>query len=179
MRRIGTAVFIFGVILASLYAAPTPPKWVPFLLGLAITVGGGLMARSKVKVKKSASGESAEGMDMTPESLREAIDALTADVIALAAAGAEAFDKDPDAHQARIEGLQTSLNHMIDGRYAIQAELGMQPFAEIFSQLAAVERALQRAWSTLVDGYPLETVASLQEAAGILPRTAETVAKFD
>ena len=65
MRKIiGATILIHGIVIASIAAAPTPPIWGPFILGLVITVIGGLLARSQAPAKASAAGSPEEEMTL-------------------------------------------------------------------------------------------------------------------
>ena len=46
--------------------------------------------------------------------------------------------------------------------------LGMLAFAEFISVVSAGERNLNRAWSTLVDGYPAEALQAAERAQNAL-----------
>ncbi|MFH1723787.1 MAG: hypothetical protein ABII00_04095 [Elusimicrobiota bacterium] len=179
MKRIGTAVFLIGIIIASIFAAPTPPKWAPFILGLIITVAGGLMARKRSGHKpKKADADAEHAGPLTIENMVDRLEALAKDLKALAALSLESLIKEEAKAQADLEHVQTQLNHLFEGRHTIEEEEGMQAYAEIFSHLAILERALNRAWSAMVDGYPKEAHASLQRAGGLIPEAESIVRKY-
>ncbi|MFH2202877.1 MAG: hypothetical protein ABIJ96_07170 [Elusimicrobiota bacterium] len=165
MKHLPLIIFCVGVVVAALSAAPTPPKGLPFIIGLAITVAGGLMARSlagKTPANRKKSGGSDE--TLTALALAKELHSMGAELKRLAGASVKEISSHADKYQQDIEKVLVRLNHLIDGRRAIQNQCGMQAFAEIYSLVAKLERNINRAWSALVDEYPREVIASLQAA---------------
>ena len=62
------------------------------------------------------------------------------------------------------EVLTDNLIVFADGRDSITAEHGLAVFAEVMTQFAAGERAINRAWSSAADGYLDETIACVSRA---------------
>ena len=68
-----------------------------------------------------------------------------------------------------IEGeLQDDLREFAEGRDAITAEYGLQIFAEVMTEFASGERAINRAWSASADGYIEEAAVCIERALAML-----------
>jgi hypothetical protein len=57
---------------------------------------------------------------------------------------------------------------LVECKDAMVARHGMLAFAEFISAVSAAERNLNRAWSTLVDGYPVEALQAAERAQNTL-----------
>lgn len=66
------------------------------------------------------------------------------------------------------ENLLEDLRDFADGRDAITAEHGLEVFANVMTQFAAGERAINRAWSASADGYVNEAETCVQHGLAML-----------
>lgn len=64
--------------------------------------------------------------------------------------------------------LQDDLREFAEGRDSITAEFGLQVFAEVMTEFASGERAINRAWSASADGYIEEAATCVQRALAML-----------
>jgi hypothetical protein len=135
----------------------------PFLLGLGLIVGGGMLARQAHREKALSSG-SVTNNEKGPVDFGELISKLHHDVSSLHAA---ACNEAPQAEAllTTIETIQfETLEPLIDSRGKVQARFGMAGFADIFSPLSGGERNLNRAWSALVDQHLPEAQVAIETA---------------
>ena len=69
----------------------------------------------------------------------------------------------PSKIAARIdEEIADELRIFADGRDSIAREYGLETFAEVMTEFAAGERAINRAWSASADGYVEEAANCIQ-----------------
>lgn len=140
-----------------------------FLLGIALIVGGSIVARQAAREKASAAPEQAAGDTRPPKDFRELLGDLEAATAKLAAdATAETSPQAARYESLRleIEALQFDMvEPLIDARGRLQVRYGMAVFAAVFSPLSGGERNLNRAWSALVDEHWPEAVNSLKFAS--------------
>lgn len=66
------------------------------------------------------------------------------------------------------EKLLDDLRDFADGRDSITAEHGLEVFANVMTQFAAGERAINRAWSASADGYVQEAETCVQHGLTML-----------
>lgn len=66
------------------------------------------------------------------------------------------------------EELQDDLREFAEGRDSITAEYGLQVFAEVMTEFASGERAINRAWSASADGYIEEAATCIERALAML-----------
>ena len=194
MQRLALFVFIAGVLLASCFAArAVKPKgtgddgrvtpadrvraWgsaagVPFGVGVALMLAGGVWARRLRRQGATASGASGVG---SPRSVVDKMDgALTV---------AEQAGADASAIQASV--LKPALNDILEElvpefltlRTAMIADLGLTRFALMIGDFASLERNVARAWSALTDGAPEEIPPALDRARAALTRVGESLAE--
>lgn len=81
-----------------------------------------------------------------------------------------------DHHKVKKELEEIELNLVIpfvDNRHYFIHEYGVSTFAEFFSLFSSGERYLNRAWSSLVDGYHQETKNSIVKASNYFKQTRE------
>ena len=72
------------------------------------------------------------------------------------------------------DDLADDLRVFADGRDSITTEYGLSVFADVMTQFAAGERAINRAWSASADGYVDEAATCLQRAEQLM-RAAKDV----
>lgn len=72
------------------------------------------------------------------------------------------------------DDLADDLRVFAEGRDSITSEYGLNVFADVMTQFAAGERAINRAWSASADGYVDETATCLQRAEQLM-RSAKSV----
>lgn len=148
------ALLVAGTVLGTLGGARMPGvSWTLALLGLALLVAAGLLARFG-----RHRDEGALAADVTPEleSLARRLSELQSE-----AAGLPASEL-----VLRISALDGELVLPIGERAPrMLRRLGAERFAEVFGRYASGERALARAWSAAADQHAPEALASLELAA--------------
>ena len=72
------------------------------------------------------------------------------------------------------DDLADDLRVFAEGRDSITSEYGLNVFADVMTQFAAGERAINRAWSASADGYVDEAATCLQRAEQLM-RSAKDV----
>ena len=149
-----------------------------FLLGLALLIAGGLLAR---RVEAAQLGESgSEGGAAGAGSLEAQLKEISNEIEALCATGATLLSEigGYPGPNAQISTLQAKLSTLSAGpvaelgeqRRLLQHKLGLRAFATLFSELSGAERNLNRAWSALTDGHLGEAQASLERARDAMHR---------
>ncbi|MEC8025261.1 MAG: hypothetical protein VX223_15145 [Myxococcota bacterium] len=135
----------------------------PFLLGLGLIIGGGMLARQAQR-EAALSDNPEDSGTAGPVDFGELLDDLHSRVIALEKTTTGKVSH--DELLAQIEAIQfEQLEPLIDARQKVQARFGMAGFADIYSPLSGGERNLNRAWSALVDRHPQEAQNALDSAA--------------
>ena len=82
----------------------------------------------------------------------------------------------PSQMVARIDGdMADELRLFAEGRESITAEFGLNVFADVMTDFAAGERAINRAWSASADGYVDETALCLTRARAMLESARHTL----
>ncbi|HFE53440.1 MAG TPA: hypothetical protein ENK07_08350 [Bacteroidetes bacterium] len=166
-RALGGALSATGVVLAALYAAPEPPRWIGFVLSLGLLVGGLLLLRRRAGQPSSVVKQTASGKMQWARELERAVVVLEK----LAAS-------DPDATVAEEAGdlrlkVFVPFSETAD---ALASELGLQRYADVMIAFARSERALNRGLSAFVDGYPDEASRALRESLHFLQQTTALLA---
>jgi hypothetical protein len=173
MRALGHVLFLIGVMLASVFAAPLKPLWGYFSVFALTAAIGALMVRFAKRAgpapvddgKVSVSSISEEALYRSIRYIGEQTetlavqasgDALTADIMKKA-----------------IEEIMEEMKYFVEGRQFLQERHGIRAVSEIYSSFAGGERLLSRAWSALVDGYLDETKSCLRIAVRRLSGTVE------
>ncbi|MEA1997539.1 MAG: hypothetical protein U9N45_07855 [Gemmatimonadota bacterium] len=83
------------------------------------------------------------------------------------------------------EDIHTGLDSLIEGRVFEFAQAreellntcGFGPYARVMSDFTRAERAMNRAWSAAVDGYPAEAIESLKVSREIFCEVAKELNK--
>ena len=143
-------------------------NWIWYFISAAIGISGIAFVRAG---KKSAAGQG----EKTEASLKQ-IKAHLADLVN----NTEKLNNEIKNFKPRqilnyIENqLQDDMRGFADGRDSITAEHGLQVFAEVMTQFAAGERAINRAWSASADGYIEEAATCVQRGLEML-KTAQKI----
>ncbi|MEW6071247.1 MAG: hypothetical protein AB1726_01455 [Planctomycetota bacterium] len=166
-RLVLSAGVSLGTIGAAGFAPPIEPRaWLFFLLGIAGTLGGGLVLRRTIR--RRASG-GAGGLGGRAE-LAAALDRLAGEVDRLAA---ERAALDARVLGERIDALLSGPYFELGARNEEYSRaLGAGSFARIWAGFAVSERLLARAWSMTTDGHLEEARAELPRASAEVRRAA-------
>ncbi len=137
----------------------------PFAGGILLIIIGVMLSRAAIRSDDKPAKSSGE----TTTAIAD-IEALVAGLRKDTAAVCETHGQQPPTElltpRAAVERIQhTWCEPLVERRQALINRFGMAGYAEIFVAFSACERNLNRAWSTLVDGYVDETGPSLQRAA--------------
>jgi len=128
-------------------------------------VAGNLLAgalRRAAAARAQGTGEQVAG---DPAELLAALQAGAASVLA----GLQSDTPQTQALCDQIDALRDGpIQGLVECKEAMVARHGMLAFAEFISVVSAGERNLNRAWSTLVDGYPAEALKAAERAQGAL-----------
>ena len=184
-KTIGLLVFIVGLFVASAFGGrivevesetPRPAQrlvaWgevagLPFLLGLALMIGGGLVARRASKEDEGGGEAAATG---TPqEQLRQmqaTLDGLDATMLP---GNAQGLADQLDAV------LSDAVPNFLDGREALIERLGLERFAEMIGSFAVMERNAARAWSAITDEAWAEVPQCIERARTGLKHAIELI----
>lgn len=129
--------------------------------GVGVIVLGAVLARRKERQDATAPDESGTILDMG-EGLRR----MLTETEAIATGIAELpMDTDaPEAREA-IDALSFDvIGPLVEGRGRFVARHGLGTFTEYFSPFSAGERQLARAWSAITDGHAVVARESLERA---------------
>lgn len=77
-----------------------------------------------------------------------------------------------DVHERIDAQMATQLAAFADARESLITAYGLQPFADVMTQFATGERAINRAWSASADGYVNEVWNCLERASGFMQKAA-------
>ena len=115
-----------------------------------------------IRISKRQSGLESEQGDATFSSLPGLATSLVANV-------AELRKSQDSLKPSEIVGLIESKLHddlrdFADAREAIASQRGLQMFADVMTEFAAGERAVNRSWSAAADGYVDEVAMCLEKA---------------
>lgn len=135
-------------------------RGIPFALGLGLLVSGGLLVRRAEAARASGSGvgEGARDLGVQLRALRDALAGFERDLVTEGPAGHEAI-------RQQIGGLQQQeVPLLIEAGPRLRRARGVARMAEVMGPFAGAERAMNRAWSALTDGYPEEARRSLGRA---------------
>jgi len=133
-----------------------------FFIGLALIVAASVMMRRAAAARAQGTGEQVAG---DPAELLAALQAGAASVLA----GLQSDTPQTQALCDQIDALRDGpIQGLVECKEAMVARHGMLAFAEFISVVSAGERNLNRAWSTLVDGYPAEALKAAERAQGAL-----------
>jgi len=167
LRLASYMLLTLSTIAASMFAAHTPVMTGPFAASLAVMTVSVVLMRRACR-KGIAAGETAGGAYDFSGGLTEVIGALDQ----LAAAG------DPDCaaiHRELERLIEGPLFDFAQARGQLQAVCGFGPYARVIGEFTRGERAVNRAWSAAVDGYPGEARESLGRAREIFADVQKSV----
>jgi hypothetical protein len=133
-----------------------------FFVGIALIVVAAVMMRRSAAALVQGTGEQQAGDP--------------AEMLAALKAGADSVlvGLQSDAPQTQvlcdqIDALRDGpIQGLVECKEAMVAGHGMLAFAQFISAVSAGERNLNRAWSTLVDGYPAEALKAAERAQNAL-----------
>lgn len=159
-----------GVALATGAAAklPQPPDRFPdtlpwFLAGLGLALVGAVGWRRAIRKLPRRPGAGAE--HCAPETLAADLPAKLAEL------SSRASQLSPASLRDAIDALTEShFARAASSRAELEAALGVPAVAQLLMEMAACERRLNRAWSASADGCPEEARAALAEAAAAAAR---------
>ncbi len=141
--KIGIALIIVGVILATIYASFTPIEWIKFSASAIVIAIGIVLQRSQAK-------------NELINSKRENISFANfqKELIALQEK-AEHFAKNLSENEGVIieEEFSDVIPDIEKYRFAIVDEIGIAEFTELITIYAKGERKINRAVSAAIDGY--------------------------
>jgi len=129
-----------------------------FFIGIALIVLAAVLMRRQAAVlaqspSQTMAGEPSELLAALKEGAAEVLEGLRQD--------------EPDVQPIcdRIDGLRDGpVQALAECKNSMVARHGMLAYAQFISEVSAGERNLNRAWSTLVDGYPAEALAAAERA---------------
>lgn len=142
-------------------------QWPWYLISVAVAIAGVVL----LYAGKSSEGKKSEKTKANLEEIKKSLDRLIVNV--------SSFKKSmqtmpPSQMTKHIDDvLADDFRIFADGRDSITAEHGLPVFAEVMSQFAAGERAVNRAWSAAADGYVDEAETCIERAEQML-RVAQT-----
>jgi len=160
-----------GVILASLFAAHMPPKWIEFgcsIFGLSV----GLIFLKVTTKKELASLEKVAGASRTPDKiLREAKAKL--EVLFHAAEKSGVTESEIE----ELDSIQTVyFLEFASRKETLIEKYGIKKYADFMIPFSMAERFLNRSISSGIDGYYDEAYRSLKN---VFPYLKETLQKLE
>ena len=121
--------------------------WTWYLISVATSVGGIVMLR----IGKKSDGQKSEKTEANLVEMENNLSRLIENVKQLRS---ETESLPPSQIAKRIDDVMADdFRRFADGRDSITAEYGLDVFADVMTQFAAGERAINRAWSASADGY--------------------------
>ena len=142
-------------------------SWTWYLTAVGICMVGILL----IRLGKWSAGQQTEASAASLSEIRQALerlidnlDRLDQQLDSLAPSKMTAFIDDVLAEDLRI---------FAEGRESISTEFGLQRFADVMSQFAAGERAINRAWSAAADGYVDETKTCIERGLAMMKQARE------
>lgn len=137
-------------------------NWTWYLVSAAICFGGVCLLRMASKSTDSTGEKSVSNLKQIKASLAAAI------VNAKELNNSVAKFKPRQTLEFIEEKLLSDLSDFAEGRDSITAEYGLEVFANVMTQFAAGERAINRAWSASADGYVEEAETCVQHGLNML-----------
>ena len=132
--------------------------WAWYLVSVAIAVAGIVALR----IGKSAQGQKSEKTSASLAEIKTSLNQLISNVGKLSK---DVDELAPSKIVHRIDDvLADDLRTFAEGRDSITAEFGLSVFADVMTQFAAGERAINRAWSAAADGYVDEAATCIERA---------------
>ena len=133
-----------------------------FFSGLVLIIAAAMLMRASQKKQVAAAVQHEAGDPRTL--LSELVNGAGEVHRALAAE-----QPDTTAVCGQIDALRDGpIQGLVDCRNALVARHGMMAYAQFISAVSGAERNLNRAWSTLVDGYPREAERAAEKAVRAL-----------
>jgi len=172
MKFFGYILFILGIILSSIFAAPEKPLWGYFFLFIFFAIIGAFLVRFDKRSRSLTIGKDTEEESVTEISLYICLNSIIQKTIKLSKliknSGLNNIDIKKD-----IKEIQEIIKYFIDYQYILQDRHGIKNISHLYSSFAGGERYLLRAWSALVDGYIDEMNNSLKQSADRFINTSE------
>ena len=142
-------------------------QWPWYLISVAVAIAGVVL----LYTGKSAEGQKSEKTKANLEEIKRSLGRLIANISTFK----KTMQKLPPSQITKYidDELAEDFRIFADGRDSITAEHDLSVFAEVMSQFAAGERAVNRAWSAAADGYVDEAETCIERAEQML-RTAQT-----
>ena len=142
--------------------------WVWYIPAALVCVAGIVM----IRIGSSAENQKSEKSEASLAEIRTRIGRVIENVATLSK---ETDTLAPSKIAKRIDDdLADDLRVFADGRDNITREYGLSVFADVMTQFAAGERAINRAWSASADGYVDEAATCLKRAEQLM-RAAQDV----
>ncbi|MGI9519377.1 MAG: PDZ domain-containing protein [Pirellulaceae bacterium] len=144
-------------------------NWLWYGLSAAVCIGGIFLIRSG---KKASAGQS----EKTEASLKQ-IKAHLGDLVN----NTETLHQNLREYSPREiltyidETLHDDFREFAEGRDSITAEHGLEVFADVMTNFAAGERAINRAWSAAADGYIEEVAVCVDRGLAMLKVAQKTL----
>ncbi len=124
-------------------------------------VGAGL-----IQIANRSHGQKSDKTEASLEEIKDSLNRLCEQTSTL---GNAMLKLPPSKIVERIDDeLADDLRAFADGRESIVAEFGLDCFADVMTNFAAGERAINRAWSAAADGYVDEAKTCIDRAANLL-----------
>jgi hypothetical protein len=167
LRLTSYVLLALSTIAASMFAARTPVMTRPFAASLVVMAVSVVLMRRAYR-KGIAAADTAGGAYDFSGGLREANGVLDR----LAAM------PDPDCaaiHRELDRVIDGPLFDFIQASRQLQARFGFGPYARVIGEFSRGERAVNRAWSAAVDGYPGEAHEWLGRARDIFADLQKSV----
>lgn len=139
--------------------------WTWFLISVVVCIFGIIALRISKKAKQLASGKSLADYSTLPK----AIDRVTTNLIELRKS--QDAMKPSEIVNFIDDRLLDDLREFADSRESIISHDGLQEYADIMTQFAAGERAVNRGWSAAADGYVDEVALCLERAESFFRNT--------
>lgn len=136
--------------------------WAWYLISAAVCFGGVFFLRMSKNASATTEEESSSNVKQIKANLADAIkntEVLNKTISKLSPRQILNFIE---------EKLLDDLRDFADGRDSITAEHGLEVFANVMTQFAAGERAINRAWSASADGYVQEAETCIQHGLTML-----------
>jgi hypothetical protein len=129
-----------------------------FFIGIALIIAAAVLMRRQAAALAQSPSEAAAS---DPSELLAALKEGAAEVL-------DGLRQDEPRTQPicdRIDGLRDGpIQALVECKDSMVARHGMLAYAQFISEVSAGERNLNRAWSTLVDGYPAEALSAAERA---------------
>ncbi len=173
MAMFSYILLTLSTVAACLFAARIPVMTAPLVASVAAMAAAVLLMRRgyKAKLAREMASESGRGVFDFAASARGVLNTLGE------------LEQD---EQADCERIHTALDKLVDGalfdfaeaREGLLAMYGFGQFAKVVGEFSRGERAVNRAWSASVDGYPHEARASVARASEIFAGLVEELDKL-